>query len=188
MWVSRGIACDGSPVVINRKAQTAEENHAAQFELIVYTLERALRSHPPLPPSSFSPSAPLSLRCRQKWVWWLDMRHFNRGSSTPLSEAQRVVDVLMSHYVERLHVAIVLDAPLFFTFIFRAVSVFLPAKTKSKVVFVRDLSKEDTRATVARYIALEQLERPYGLLQPISMLDYIDEEPRFTPPGSTGQG
>ena len=54
---------------------------------------------------------------------------------------------------------------------------FLPAKTKSKVLFVNDISSPVTREKIARVIPLDQLEQPWGSLEPISMQEYIDEEP-----------
>ena len=110
---------DGSPVVINRKSELAESDHDAQFNLIVYTLERAIQCQQQRPSSPSPPPSSLHSECRQQWVWMLDLRNFNRQSSTPLSETQRVVDTLQSHYVERLQMAIILDAPLYFSFIFK---------------------------------------------------------------------
>ena len=119
MWVSGGVALDGSPVVINCKSAAAESDHEAQFQLIVYTLERALRCHPSRPAAAAStPPSSLQSECRQQWVWLLDMRNFTRSSSTPISETKRVVDALMQHYVERLGMAVILDAPKHFKYIF----------------------------------------------------------------------
>ena len=121
MWLSEGIARDGTPLIINKKSSRAETDHERQFQLIVYTLERALRtletrnSTPPTPPTAANPHpVPLSIASNQRWSWFLDLAAFSSGSSTPLSETRRIVDTLMNQYVERLNVAIILDAPRYF--------------------------------------------------------------------------
>ena len=53
---------------------------------------------------------------------------------------------------------------------------FLPAKTKAKVLFLDDIQSLDTQRKVAQVIPLEQLEQPYGQLQPTSMDAYIDAD------------
>ena len=123
MWVSEGRARDGTPLILNKKSTKAETDHDRQFMLIVYTLERALRIlalrsaslPPPTPPTPANPHpVPLSLASNERWSWFLDLAAFNSGSSTPMSETKRIVDALMSHYVERLDVVLILNAPSFF--------------------------------------------------------------------------
>ena len=113
MWVSEGTARDGTPLIITKKTDRAETDHERQFQLIVYTLERALRtlalrnsSRPPAtPPTPANPdTVPLTLASDARWTWFIDLEAFDSGSSTPLSETRRIVDTLMNQYVERLNV------------------------------------------------------------------------------------
>ena len=113
MWVSEGTARDGTPLIITTKTDRAETDHERQFQLIVYTLERALRtlalrnsSRPPAtPPTPANPDpVPLTLASDARWSWFIDLEAFDSGSSTPLSETRRIVDTLMNQYVERLNV------------------------------------------------------------------------------------
>ena len=183
MWVSEGRARDGTPLIINRKSTAAETDHDRQFQLIVYTLERALRilhstTPPPQPPTPANPHPlPLALAANQRWSWFLDMSAFSRGSSTPLSETRRIVDTLMGHYVERLNCVLILDAPSYFYWVWRAVSVVVPAKTKAKAVFFYDLSKEETRLKLQQYIDLNELEEPYGTKGKMTLDKYLATEP-----------
>ena len=123
MWVSEGTARDGTPLIINKKSTKAETDHERQFQLIVYTLERALRIlasrtaslPPPTPPTPADPHpVPLSVASNERWSWFLDLAAFSSGSSTPLKETRRIVDTLMNQYVERLSCVIILDAPQYF--------------------------------------------------------------------------
>ena len=184
IWVSSGRDTRGGPVIIARKSGQSETDHRRQFQLIVYTLERAVRQMDddaqrwPQPTSSTaSASSPsLSSACTGRWTLLLAMSQFSRSSSTPMSEMQRVVDTLRLHYVERLRVAVVLDAPTYFVFVVRCVSLLLPASLKRKVVFLSDLDKPETQRQLQQYIALDQLEQPWGSLQPRSVDEYIAED------------
>ena len=113
MWLSEGTARDGTPLIITKKSTKAETDHERQFQLIVYTLERALRTlalrnstlPPPTPPTPTNPKPlPLTIASDERWSWFIDLEAFNSGSSTPLSETRRIVDTLMNQYVERLNV------------------------------------------------------------------------------------
>ena len=63
------------------------------------------------------------------------------------------------------------------TGLWRVVSVVVPAKTKSKVVFLYDLNKMETRLQLQQYVDLNELEQPYGLREKMTLDKYLATEP-----------
>ena len=56
-------------------------------------------------------------------------------------------------------------------------SVVVPARTKSKVVFLYDLDKAETRQKLQQYVELSELEQPYGSKERMSLERYMATEP-----------
>ena len=127
MYVSTGVDRAGRAIIMNRKTPNPETDHARSMMQIVYTMERAIlemklrraqQQHQQRPPTSH-PSEKSNkdidientrrlvreyeedTSCSQ-WLWILDMKHYSKGSSSPLHESKYIVSTLSSHYPERL--------------------------------------------------------------------------------------
>lgn len=76
-----------------------------------------------------------------RMIWVMDMQFFGRKHLSP-AVARKVLGLFADHYPERLGCAVVYDAPLIFSGLFRAVRLFADPVTVRKVVFVKhDLKK-----------------------------------------------
>ncbi|KAG1668883.1 hypothetical protein FOA52_016052 [Chlamydomonas sp. UWO 241] len=73
----------------------------------------------------------------EAWVWIMDMGCMTRANSPPLSTSMATLTVLSSHFPERLHTCFFVDAPVIFGYLWAALSPFIDAVTKQKVIFVK---------------------------------------------------
>jgi CRAL/TRIO domain len=93
-----------------------------------------------------------------RMTWVMDMRFFGAKHVSP-TVARKVLGLFAEHYPERLGCAVVYDAPLIFSGLFRAVKLFADPVTVRKVVFVRHDLKRRRAELEAVGISGECLDR-----------------------------
>ncbi|GBF97594.1 hypothetical protein Rsub_10730 [Raphidocelis subcapitata] len=84
----------------------------------------------------------------EKWTWVFDMAGYDSRNSPRIDVTLRVLQLVASHYPERLAKVFILDAPTIFWVLFKAISPFLDPVTKTKIEFVysKDVKKAEEAA------------------------------------------
>ena len=168
MYVSSGRDRDGRPIIINHKSASKEDDFDRAFMQIVYTMERAIAS------------MAAATDDERKWVWLLHMASFSTASAAPITHSIDVVRVLTLHYPERLHRAVIINAPPTLLYVSAVVKWIIPRSTAAKIYFVTtDTADEYTRAqsVITQFIDAEQLETTLGGTKTFALQEYIRSDP-----------
>ena len=88
---------------------------------------------------------------RDRWTWVLDMANYDSRNSPKLEITLRVLQLVANHYPERLNKVFIVDAPMLFWVLFKAVSPFLDPVTRAKIDFVysKDVPAAEAAAAAA---------------------------------------
>ncbi|KAJ3129150.1 hypothetical protein HK098_002391 [Nowakowskiella sp. JEL0407] len=86
----------------------------------------------------------------------MDFSEYTRANSPPISISMQTLDILTSHYPERLGISFMINAPFAFSALWMIISPFLHAVTKEKIRFVISNSE------ILEVISPEVLEAGYG--------------------------
>ncbi|KAI9504071.1 CRAL-TRIO domain-containing protein [Coemansia spiralis] len=116
---------------------------------VVYTMEQAIRSMPP---------------GATKTTIVIDASKYTMSQAVPLSTAREFLNILSSHYPERLHKAFVISPPTYFVMFYHIIAPFIDPVTKAKIAFV-DLSgskSDGPWVDIFDHIEPEQLESDAG--------------------------
>jgi hypothetical protein len=99
----------------------------------------------------------------EKLCWILDFSEFGERRKSPESKqvSKNSSEILQNHYPERLGLAFVVNAPWYMYYLYKAVSIFMSASTKSKIRWVNG-STEELGKQLMEFISEDQLEIKYG--------------------------
>eukprot|EP00698_Gefionella_okellyi_P018248 TRINITY_DN544_c0_g1_i3.p2 TRINITY_DN544_c0_g1~~TRINITY_DN544_c0_g1_i3.p2 ORF type:complete len:238 (+),score=62.96 TRINITY_DN544_c0_g1_i3:264-977(+) len=141
-----GITRDGMPVVYMRPGRDILEDNDRKLKHLVYNLERAQELLPV---------------GKDKMCWIIDFKGFSSkiGGISNIKMSMATLDVLQNHYPERLGLAVLLNAPMMFSFFWKVVSPFIDPETKKKIVF---LDNKKMAAFLTEKFEPEQYEAEYG--------------------------
>jgi hypothetical protein len=134
------------PVIYMRPDRENSTNYENQLKLLVYTLERGVR---------------LMGDGVSQLVWIIDFAGYNGYNYPPLSQCSQTIKILSDHYPERLGACFIMNAPWLFGIFWRAVSVFVNAKTVSKVIMVSS-NKEEQKSIMHKHFDPVELEKDFG--------------------------
>ncbi|KAI9340681.1 CRAL-TRIO domain-containing protein [Zopfochytrium polystomum] len=112
-----GFDKQGRPIIYLIKRQKTE-NPDLNVRLLLFCLEEAIRLMP---------------EGVEKVCLIIDLKEYKRSNSTPISVSRFTLNVLLSHYPERLGVCAILNAPWIFGTLWAMVSPFIDPITQAKV-------------------------------------------------------
>lgn len=136
------------PIMLMRpRLENSQGKHGENIRHLVYQLERAVR-------------AAKHAECDEKWVVMIDFGGYSMSNAPPLRTTRETLSILQDHYPERLHRAYLVDAPWLFQGVFRAISPFIDAVTKAKIVFAS--SSSNSTDALIRHIPPESVEKSLG--------------------------
>ena len=117
----------GRPVVVMRPARdnTGDEDAEWKVRYLVWVAERAAELMD-------------SGRGVEKMVWLIEMSGMKVAMTHSMSITKECINVMQSHYVERLGKAFFINAPWLFNALWRVISPFLDPVTKAKVSFIKN--------------------------------------------------
>ncbi|KAJ2463373.1 hypothetical protein EV174_006963, partial [Coemansia sp. RSA 2320] len=99
----------------------------------------------------------------------VDTSKYSLSQAVPLSTAREFLNILESHYPERLHKAFILSPPSYFVLFYHIVSPFIDPVTKAKIAFVDLAAGAKAKPTAAGpwanifdHIEAEQLQSDVG--------------------------
>jgi hypothetical protein len=130
----------------------------------VYQLEKASASMPP---------------GQEKWIWIMDLAKFSYFNATPISVVKQTIEIFSKMFPERLHRAIIVDAPWAFRAIWKVISAFIDPVTSTKICFLENRDSAAFKESIGRDIDLDQLEPFLGgtCTRPYSSSDELDGVP-----------
>lgn len=140
MYVTDGVDKVGRSIIHNKKSPSenvvwTEALHHLELQLLVYTIERAIRQGE-IRQMTHQVPLPVQAEFDNKEIWLIDMYHYNSGSATPWHVTQSLIEILRYHYPERLHKAIILDAPWMLRQLCNLIRPFIDKVTAEKVQFI----------------------------------------------------
>ena len=145
MYVCTSTDPSGRAIIFNRKSPQPSvgwnpEVFRTELRSLVYTLERAAREMDDRLARGEADPSELDL----KWVWIVDMEHYTKGSATPWHVTKSLVDLMRLHYPERLHLAVIIDAPWILRSLLKLLQPLIPKVTRDKVLFVSNRQSDLT--------------------------------------------
>ncbi|CAH1767021.1 14875_t:CDS:2 [Entrophospora sp. SA101] len=147
-----GFDLNGRPLVYLRPGLENTKPGPRQVRNVVFIFEAAIKLMP---------------KNIENIVLLVDFDKCSARTSPGLGAAKEFMHVLSSHYVERLAMALVINAPWYFWSFFKLISPFIDPVTKSKIKFV-DLNNSCNDKSNSGWVNLtdlipkEQLETEYG--------------------------
>ena len=153
---------DGRPVILLRNAneKTFDNKGKKSGNLVnlVYTIERAVAA---IEAQSSAPD--------DKWTILLDFKDYSLFNAPPFEITKWTIKIVQDFYPERLHVAMMVDAPTLFWGAWKAASPFIDEVTKAKVVWISGaLDSPERLSALQQYVPLDQLEQSVGGTMPLS--------------------
>ncbi len=103
---------------------------------------------------------PLCLTGVKKMSWLLEMDGYSPKNSPPFTVTKQSINVLQSHYPERLGHAVLAKPPCIFNLAWNAFYPFLDRDTRDKIVFVR--SGADVVKSLKGILDLSSIDRTMG--------------------------
>eukprot|EP01137_Pigoraptor_chileana_P015549 Opistho-2@71613 len=144
---TRGRDSLGHPTVYMRVHRDPPGNAEEKLNMIVYVLERAIRSMD-------------ASKGVEKLIYIIDLSAFSMSwSSRDLKVGREWLKILQNHYPERCYRILLIDAPTVFWLFWRMLTPFVDPITKNKVVFLHGQKKIDY---FAEHFNIEELEEDYG--------------------------
>lgn len=144
------------PIVYMKPANQNTTDYAGQVRLLVWTIEKAISIMNDNRTEEQIEKQPI-----EQMDWIMDLSGYSSKTAPPFATSKQMLDILLSHYPERMGVCFMVDAPTVFHMFFKLVSPFLTKRTRSKIVFVNG-NAEQKRATIAKHVNTDQLEKDYG--------------------------
>ncbi|KAL9652760.1 hypothetical protein ABK040_010793 [Willaertia magna] len=95
-----------------------------------------------------------------KMTWICDFEGTSMKSVPSVSDAKKTIEILSSHFPERLGMCFIVNPPKIFGMFYKLVSGFIPPITKSKIKIC--YKKDDLKSIFEPYIDLNQLDKRYG--------------------------
>ncbi|KAJ1454113.1 CRAL-TRIO domain-containing protein [Pelagophyceae sp. CCMP2097] len=138
---------DGRTVVVMRNRLENTMSHDGNVTHLIYQMERAVKA--------------ARATQHEKWVLLIDFEGYSMRNAPPMKTSKATLGLMQHHYPERLHRAVLVDAPWLFNAAFKVISPFIDAVTKEKLVFVRG-DAAAKRAKVAALVPLENVEACMG--------------------------
>ncbi|ONK76128.1 uncharacterized protein A4U43_C03F24230 [Asparagus officinalis] len=118
---------EGRTVLVLRPGKQNTSSHDNQLRHLVYLIENAILN--------------LS-EGQEQMVWLIDFSGWSLSMSVPIKTARESINILQSHYPERLSAAFLYNPPRIFETFWKIVKYFLDAKTFHKVKFVYPKNEE----------------------------------------------
>ena len=137
----------GRPIIYLHAARDATKDPAMGLYLLIYTLIAA------------------SYRMEngvQQMTWVCDFKGYSTKSAPPLSVCKQAIEVLSSHFPERLGICIMVNAPKVFHWFFKLISPLIPPVTKSKIQFCKSEKPQEMRKFFENFIDPSQFDTTYG--------------------------
>ncbi|KAI9025474.1 CRAL-TRIO domain-containing protein [Hyaloraphidium curvatum] len=116
-----GFDSEGRPIIHMLPRNETTKTYDRQLRYTVFCLELAVKAMPP---------------GVSKICLLMDFVGMTMSKQPPMSVSKKVLDILQNHYVERLGLALVYEAPTIFSIFWRAISPFLDPATRAKIQFV----------------------------------------------------
>ncbi|KAI8873234.1 CRAL/TRIO domain-containing protein, partial [Ramicandelaber brevisporus] len=116
-----GFDMAGRPIVYMKPVRENSNSQEGNVRNVVYQLEQAIRVMP---------------TGVEKICLVIDFTNNPISKSVSLGTAKQIVDILSKHYVERLGVSFIYNAPWYFTAFYSTVSPWLDPVTKAKIRFI----------------------------------------------------
>ncbi|EGG23115.1 cellular retinaldehyde-binding/triple function domain-containing protein [Cavenderia fasciculata] len=135
------------PLITMAPRKENTKNYERQIQLLVYTIERAITK------------MDASQGCEQLAIL-IDFNGYSIMNAPPLSVSKQTLDILSSHYPERLGVAFIVDPPLVFSVFWNIISPLINKNTVKKIVFVK--GEKEKKKVLSQYFESEQLETAFG--------------------------
>ncbi|KAL9655085.1 hypothetical protein ABK040_008866 [Willaertia magna] len=129
------------------RAVSSYKDIPSHMKLLIYTLESSIHK--------------MSNGVEQM-TWVLDFQECKRKNIPPLQVCKQTLDILSSHFPERLGLALIIFPPAIFSMFFSLVSPFIPPVTKSKIRICKSHKVEDVKNFLEPFVDLTQLEKRYG--------------------------
>ncbi|KAI8326204.1 CRAL/TRIO domain-containing protein, partial [Martensiomyces pterosporus] len=111
----------GRPILYMFPHRQNTKDAKEQLRWVVFTIEQAIRAMP---------------EGASKITIVIDVSKYSMSQSVPLSTAREFLNILESHYPERLNKAFVLSPPTIFVMFYHIVAPFIDPVTKTKIAFV----------------------------------------------------
>lgn len=162
LFVSPHPDIDGRPVVVMRPRHENSRDRDGQLRLLVYVLEvgsrradAAVSAAAAAAASSPSPSSSSHLPDGKICIL-IDFERYGLSNAPPIRTALATLEILQSHYPERLGKSICWRAPALFSVTWRAVGPLVDPVTRQKIAFV------DDAASVEEHFDPEHVEECCG--------------------------
>mmetsp|Transcript_2331 Transcript_2331/g.4823 ORF Transcript_2331/g.4823 Transcript_2331/m.4823 type:complete len:183 (-) Transcript_2331:131-679(-) len=154
----------GRPIIINRKTKHRPADDRLQLKLLAYNMEKAVASMGPQEKGCFAGAVDKFQGEEQhnpdgQWLWILDLKHWSRKSSPPMSVTKETAKMLTHHYPERLGDLFIINAPGIFRFFWKLMQPFVDERTRKKIHFT---SGDKMKELLLQYIEPENLEEEFG--------------------------
>lgn len=146
----RGYDADGRALMYMRPGRENTHIEEDNMQNLVFNLEKAIAC---TRKKSLELGAKLPL---EKIKLVIDYTGFKLKNSPPMSTSRRTLDILQSHYPERMAVAYVCHPPMVFRTFWTVIKPFVDPTTKEKVVFCH--GKTGIRKLVSSVAQVEKLE------------------------------
>lgn len=118
---------EGRTVLVLRPGKQNTSSHDNQLRHLVYLIENAILNLP---------------EGQEQMVWLIDFSGWSLSMSVPIKTARESINILQSHYPERLSAAFLYNPPRIFETFWKIVKYFLDPKTFQKVKFVYPKNEE----------------------------------------------
>lgn len=118
---------EGRTVLVMKPGKQNTSSHDNQLRHLVYLIENAILNLPD---------------GQEQMVWLIDFSGWSLSMSVPIKTARESINILQSHYPERLSVAFLHNPPRIFETFWKIVKYFLDPKTFQKVKFVYPKNEE----------------------------------------------
>lgn len=149
MYVSEETDPLGRSIVVYKKSASPSvgwnpEVYKLEVHALVYTMERAIREMEDRVARGELTPAQIDYEFDCKMIWYIDTGLYNSSSATPWHVTKSLVDVMRLHYPERLHRAVIVDAPWILRSLTRLLHPFIDRVTRDKVFFLSDRRSAST--------------------------------------------
>ncbi|CAK0736266.1 hypothetical protein CVIRNUC_000718 [Coccomyxa viridis] len=135
----------GRQIVIMRPREERSSSTDGQIKFLVYTLEIA--------------SQRADASGQGKLTWLVDMDGYSIRNAPSLRVSMQTLNILQSHYPERLGMAVCYHAPRLFSFSFKALQPFIDPATSKKIQFV---SRDNEAVLMPTMFPMHKMEACLG--------------------------